>query len=158
VKPRGKRSSRVLPGIIAVAVFLVLLRILFGGRPSDSRLVKQFNRTRPVFLELKAMIATNSPADPLREVNSVWSMEHYRNYRTLLRKAKLMRVFRDGPELRFQVAGAEMGKKGYRIAVTWTEGKPKPLIGSIDEFRKGSKQPEHAYRSLGDGWYLWMEE
>jgi len=158
VKPRGKRPSLVVPGVVAVAVLLVLLRMCFGGRPSDARVVKQFNRNRPTFIELKAMIATNSPADPLREVNLVWSMEHYRKYRALLRQAKVMRVFREGPELRFQVAGAELGKKGYRLAVTWVESKPGSLIGSIDEFRKHSKRTEHAYRSLGDGWYLWIEE
>lgn len=129
--------------------------LVFRNRfPSDAALMRQFNRNRTAFVELTSLLATNSPADPLKETMQVWSMEHYQRYRALLREARVTEVIREGGEVRFQVAGPAATRKGRRIAVTWTENEPDLIIGSIDDFRKLPGRPEHAYRSLGEGWFL----
>lgn len=124
--------------------------------PSDSELVRQFNQNRAAFVEMNAMLATNSPADPLRETMSVWSMEHYQRYRTLLRQAGVSEVLHDQTKVRFQVVGPRGVGKGRRVAVTYTESEPDPVIANIDVFRKGPGLPDHAYRALGEGWFLWV--
>lgn len=132
----------------------ILVLIFSGRRPSDAALVRQFNRDRAVFIELACLLATNSPAEPARETMDVWSMEHYQRYRALLRKAHVIEVFKEGPEVRFQIAGPGLKGKGRRIAVAWTEAAPEPVIASVDDFRKLAGRPDHAYRALGDGWFL----
>jgi hypothetical protein len=135
----------------------VVLFFIFSKRfPSDAALVGQFNRNRPAFLELNSMLVTNSPADPLKETMSVWSMEHYHKYQALLRQARVISVSHSGSEVRFQITGPTVPGKGLRVAVTWTESEPDPLIASVDDFRKLPGQPDHAYRALGNGWFLWV--
>ena len=146
----------MVPGIIALGVIAILFFIFSKRLPSDAALVREFNRNRPAFVELNAMLATNSPADPFRETMSVWSMEHYQKYRTLLRQAHVIQVLRDGSEVRFQVAGPSLKGKGRRIAVTWTEAEADSTVLSLDDFRKMPGQPDHAYRPLGNGWFLWI--
>jgi hypothetical protein len=134
-----------------------VLWLIFSKRlPSDAALVRQFNRNLPAFLELSAMLATNSATDPTRDTTSVWSMEHYRKYQTLVRQARVIRVFESGSEVRFQVAGPSSAGKGYRVAVLWRAAEPADVIESIDNFRKQPGGPDHAYRPLGNGWFLWI--
>ncbi len=102
------------------------------------------------------MLATNSPADPRRETTSVWSMEHFRRYQSLLRQAQVTQVFENGPEVRLQLAGPSSTGKRYRVAVTWSDTPPGSLIESVDDFHKLAPQVDHAYRALGNGWFLWI--
>ncbi len=146
----------MVPGIIALGVIALVFFIFSKRLPNDDDVVGQFNRHRSAFLELNAMLATNSPTDPLMEPLSVWSLEHYQRYRALLRPAHVTEVFRDGPEVRFPIAGPAVKGKGPRIAVTWTDAEPEPVIMSLDAFRKLPGQPDHAYRPLGNGWFLWI--
>ena len=149
-----KTPSFLVPGIIALGVVGLVSFLFWKREPNDAALVQQFNRNRAAFVELNAMLATNSPVDPLSETISVWSMEHYQRYRALLRQARIVEVFRDGNEVRFQIAGPRATAKGRRIAVTWTENDPDPVIASVDAFRKEPGQTDHAYRALGEGWFL----
>lgn len=134
----------------------MLFFIFSKSFPSDAALVDQFNRNRAAFLELNSMLVTNSPANPLKETMSVWSMEHSHKYQALLRQAHIISVSHSGSEVRFQIAGPIVSGKGRRVAVTWTESEPDPLIGSVDDFRKLPGRPDHAYRALGNGWFLWI--
>jgi hypothetical protein len=153
-RTKTNQPSLVVRGAIVLGAVTILFLMFSRRLPSDATLVRQFNRERSAFIELASMLATNSPADPAHETMAVWSMEHYKRYRVLLRQARVLEVFRDGSEVRFQVAGPTLKGKGRRIAVAWSEAQPEPLIGSLDEFRKLSDQPDHAYRALGDGWFL----
>ena len=71
-------------------------------------------------------------------------------------QAHVIQVLRDGSEVRFQVAGPSLKGKGRRIAVTWTEAEADSTVLSLDDFRKMPGQPDHAYRPLGNGWFLWI--
>jgi hypothetical protein len=151
-----KKRSSALPVTLILAGILVLWLVFSGRPPSDARLAAQFHGNLPAFVELRSMLATNPPADPAGGATSVWSQEHYRRYQALLRQTRVIRVLQDASDLRFQLVGALASGKGGRIAVTWTTAKPDRLIPYLDDFRKAPGRPDHAYRSLGDGWYLWI--
>jgi len=109
-------------------------------------------------MELKSMLATNTPADPAEGDMSVWSPQDYERYRALLRQTGVNRVIQDGDEVRFQIAGppSPSARESYRIAVAWTAVTPEPLVSKLSEFRKTRGARDHAYQALGDGWYIWI--
>jgi hypothetical protein len=138
----------------ALGVFFLVLLIWFHGRPSDARLAREFKKNQSAFVELLSMVATNSQAALVQTNTNVWPLEQYRHYQTLLRQTGVSRAFQDGDTFHFQVAGSEKSGKGYRVTVTWTEHAPDHLIANLDEFLRTSPPLDHAYRPLGDGWYL----
>ena len=154
-RPSVLRSLGVLAFVGVMVV--VLYNIQSGGRPGDGRLVGKFQKHQAAFVELKAMIVTNNPTRNPQMANTVWSMQDYHKYLKLIRQAGVNRAYVEGGEYYFQVAGPETaGKAKLRVAIGWRESAPDRVIASLDEFRKTTAQPEHAYRALGEGWYLWI--
>jgi hypothetical protein len=152
---KWKKRSSVTPSIIVVAVILLLVVIFNRKSTSDAALARHFRNNLATFSELKSMLATNSPVNPSNGELSIWSQEHFHRYQTLMHKARVKGVLQEGPDLRFHLVGPLFPGKGYRIAVAWTETKPDCVITNLDEFHKMG-QLDHAYRALGDNWYLWI--
>lgn len=73
-----------------------------------------------------------------------------------LKKCGITNVVRDEDELRFIVAARGFAGKGYRIAITYTESKPTPLLPSLDDFKKTTHSWEQAYRHIEGNWYFWI--
>ena len=141
----------------AAVLVLVLFKILFSGKPSDGRLVREFQKHRAAFVELKAMIATNSPTGNPNAATTVWSTQDYHKYLKLTQKAGVNQAYVEGEEYHFQVIGPETAcKADCRVAIVWRESAPDRVIPNLDKFRKTSPQPEYAYRALAEGWYLWI--
>jgi hypothetical protein len=140
----------------AAGVFFLLLLIWFHRSPSDAQLARQFKRNQAAFVELLSMIATNSQTEFDQTNQNVWPMEQYRRYQKLLRETGVLRTFQQGDTFHFQVAGSERPGKGYCISITWTENTPDLLIANLNEFHRAAPPLDHAYRPLGDGWYLYI--
>jgi len=152
-----KKPSWVNRRLVVLGIVLAMLFFWFGRRSTDARWVRQFNRNRSAFVELRMMLATNSSKEkPEIADTNIWSMEQYRRYQMLLRQAQVMRAFRERGALYFQIAGSKAVGKGYRITVTWTDATPDCVISNLDEFGKPARQSGHAYRPLGDNWYLYI--
>jgi hypothetical protein len=148
---------------------IVLLFLVFGrSRPSDAELVQSFNQHRATYEELKRMFEADVQLDGvapygLRSTNRVlWaspseagiSKERFQVYLGLLDRAEAKVILKDEAGIWFATHASGFASKGYRIGVGWTEQVPSPLIASLDDFRKTTNRWEHAYRTLGDGWYL----
>jgi hypothetical protein len=158
VSVKWRKKAPAAPRIIAAIVVLGLVGLFSRRSTSDAALARHFQQNRSAFVELKSMLATNSPGDPANGTESIWSMEHYQRYRQLIHQARVLRIVKDNDDLRFQLVGPLAPGKNCRIAVTWTESKPDNLVGSISEFRKTTRQLDHAYQPLGDNWYLWVSQ
>ena len=163
----GQQGIRKKPSVLrgfAVWAFAgvlvwVLFKILSGGKASDGRLVREFQKHRAAFVELKAMIATNNPTGNPNAAATVWSMQDYQKYLKLTQEAGVNQAYVEEEEYHFQVVGPEIaGKAKCRIAIVWRESAPDRVIANLDKFRKTSAQPEYAYRALGEGWYLWIKK
>ena len=140
----------------ALGAFFLVLLIWFHGRPSDARLAREFKRNQSAFVELLSMVATNSQAGLHTTNDNVWPVAQYRHYRELLRQTGVLRAFQEGDVFHFQVAGPEQPGKGYRISITWTENTPDHLIATLNDFSRATPPLDHAYRPLGDGWFLYI--
>ena len=152
-----KKPSWVNRRLVVLGIVLAMLFFWFGRRSTDAQWVRQFNRNRSAFTELRMMLATNSSKEkPEIADTNIWSMEQYRRYQLLLRQTHVMRVFRDGEALHFQIAGSKTMDMGHRITVTWTEATPDCVISNLDDFGKITGRSGHAYRPLGDNWYLYI--
>jgi hypothetical protein len=167
----------LLVGFVACIVLLiVLLGFLFwrmnlgSTRPTDASLIHQFKTSQVVFEEVKQMLKTDEQiggvaGDYVFRTNSLVanscaeagiSVERQKRYSDLLKQAGVRSVEREGNEIHFPVARWGAFSHGWRIAVIWTDVKPKPLIANLDDFKKTTNKWEQAYRPLGDGWYLWI--
>jgi len=102
------------------------------------------------------MLATPPKGNAKVTDDEVWSMQQYHRYQALLRQAHVMRVFHDGETLHFQIAGSKNVGKGRRITIAWTEAQPDCVISNLDDFSKLNEQSGHAYRPLGNNWYLYI--
>lgn len=155
---KWRKPSYVGRGLVALAILLGW-RLAFCGRlPSDTALVRKFHEHRPAFVELRSMLATNNSADAAGDEESVWPQAQFERYLALLRQTGVNRVMVEADEIRFQILGpaSPTATNRYRIAVAWTAANPEPLVANLKDFRKMAGRPDHAYRSLGDGWYLWI--
>ncbi len=157
VESRKKRPF-VLPGLVAGAVLGIWALATFRGEPGERSLVRRFEENQAAFNELKAMVLTNSPGEPLRQDGNVWSLEHYRRYRALLRQTGVIRTVKKGNDLRFLIFEPEPRKQGSRIAVTWVVPKPDRVLSRLEDFRKAGNQDEQAYLPLAKNWYLWIQK
>jgi hypothetical protein len=153
-----KRHSLLLPGIVAGAFIAVLLLVWFRAEPGEMALVRRFEKNRAAFNELRMMVATNLPGEPLRQDGKVWSMEHYQRYRALLRETGVIRSIQKQNEVRFLIAEPAPGKQGARIAIAWLGAKPDRVLSHVEDFRRTGNQTEQAYRYLAENWYLWIQK
>jgi hypothetical protein len=81
-----------MPRLLACAVGLLLLFMLYPKSTGDAALTRHFSRNLSAFTELRSMLATNAPVVPGSQEMSGWSMEHYRRYRELLRQCHVIQV------------------------------------------------------------------
>jgi hypothetical protein len=155
---KWKKKAPVLPRLLAACVVLLVVFVYFRRPASDAALLRRFNRNLADFLELRSMLATNLPASPLTVSADVpvWSLEQYQRYQALLRRAGVIRVVQEGPDVRFQLVGPLEPGKGERIAITCSEAQPDFMVASIRELRKQARQRDHAYLQLTNDWYLWV--
>src|SRR5436190_9515966 len=157
IKPRKKRPL-FLPGIIAgILVFLWLLRFVHW-QPGEGAWVRQFQKNKAAFEELRMMVSTNppvTPAEAIRQGVATWSVQDYERYRKLLRQTGVIRVAQTGNEYRFVAVEPNRGKTGLSMAVAWRETAPEQLVSRLKDFRKTTSQPEQVYRALEGNWYLW---
>jgi hypothetical protein len=156
-------------GALGVVALLFLTLASFSGKPSDEALVKQFREHRKEFELLREMMAKDSKIASVRDwgvSTNKWGStpledagideKRHTEYLGVLKRAGVKVAVRDEDEIRFAVAGSGFASKGYRIAVTYRETEPAPLLKSLDDFRKTKTESEHAYRKLDDRWYLWI--
>ena len=157
-----------------VAFFLVLVVVtwLLPGerRPTDGALAASFKTNRVVFEELRDLMQanprlgrispsiinrTNSYVDSSPAAVGVSKDQHAR-YLDLLRKANATSAIHENGEFRFMVSAWGWVDSGWRIAVVYCTNSPSPVIASLDDFHKTKSEWEHAYRPLGDDWYMWI--
>ena len=149
-------QSTALVASALLAVWLIF-KIFTSTPAGDRRLADFFQTHRPAFNEMKAMLATNSPSRNPSANTTVWSMQDYKRYLALKRQTGVNRAFVENGEYHFQVVGPKSaGAAKTRIAVVWREDAPDHLVSTIDEVHRTGAEPQNAYRSLGDGWYLWI--
>jgi hypothetical protein len=156
-----KKKLSVIQNTAFVAAALLAVWLMFKMFTSlpagDRRLAEYFQTHRPAFNEMKAMLATNNPSRNPSANATVWSMEDYKRYLALKRQTGVSRAFVEDGEYHFQVVGpGTAGPAKTRIAVVWREDAPDHLVSTIDAVHTTGAEPQHAYRSLGDGWYLWI--
>jgi hypothetical protein len=157
IKKKGSGLRKLAVCSFGILLIWALFKIFSGGTPGDGSLVKKFNQHRAAFLELKALMATNQTTQDPTVTAKVWSMPDYQRYVKLTKEIGVNQAQVEKEEYHFQVVGPETaGKAKCRVAIVWRESAPDHLIASLDEFRKTGTQPEYAYRSLGEGWYLWI--
>jgi hypothetical protein len=155
---KWKKKAPVLPRLLALFAVVLLVWAYFRRPATETSLRQRFDRNLADFVELKSMVATNAPAT-LFSVSGdapAWSLEHYQRYEALLRRAGVIRVVQEGPDVRFQLAGPLGPGKGERIAVTCSEARPDFLLSSVKEFHKKARRQDHAYLQLTNNWYLWV--
>jgi hypothetical protein len=127
-----------------------------GRRPKDAELVQQFNRDRSIFEELLIMLSTNSAPEITSADSNLWTLEQYRNYKALLKRAHVKMPYWERDSLHFQVFAGKEVEKGLRITVAWRGSPPDNVVSNLADFKKSSQGWDHAYRPLGDGWYLYQ--
>jgi len=141
----------------------------WGRRPSDAKLIKQFYDNRNAFEKLREMLqqdafVTRIAGDGISTAHTSagkpeeigFPPGRYVEYVTALKQAGALSAIRDRSELRFPVAVWGFAGKGWRIAVTWRESPPSPLIPSLDDFGKTINKWDQAYRRIEGNWYLWI--
>ena len=155
---KWKKKAPVLPRFVAVLAAVLLLFVYLRRPRSEGALLQRFNCNQADFLELRSMLATNAPVAPFEGGKEIpaWSLEDYRRYQTLVRRAGISTVLQEGADVRFQLVGALGPGKGERIAVSWTEAQPDLMVASLKEFRKKYRHQDHAYLSLTNNWYIWI--
>jgi hypothetical protein len=157
---------------IAVVVFAAGTFLTSGlERPKDADLVAQFAKHKAVFDELRQMLSADNSLRSI-EKGGVSSMkervlhstladtgiskERYDLYVAKLQQCGVSILIHDEDEFRFAVAGSGFASKGYRIAITYTESKPTPLLPTLDDFKKTTHSWEQAYRHIEGNWYVWI--
>jgi len=155
---------------VILVVALIATLIWDNQIPSDSEVLKQFEKNRVVLEELRDKLLEESPSvvgitrdKVMIDDASNWvspekagfSNNHFLEYQRLMNIAHIKELWRDDGVINFRIARFGFPGSTWFLSFAYTKTTPSSLIPSIDSLPKHSSEtPSVEYRALGNNWYM----
>ena len=150
---------------------LLALSFWFSKIPSDSQMATLFEKNKPILEVLLDKISheppeivgiakddhvmVNEPFNWVSPDKAGFSSEHFSEYKTLMRNAGVISLWRRSEATEFAIARRGFAGAGWGLTFVHEMAKPAPLVSSIDgPPREQMGNGNNVYRPLGGDWYI----
>ena len=167
-----KRFVLLLLSALAVIALLLTVFELSNRKPSERKLIQNFNNHRQTYERLRDMLLAD---DGLERVAG-WGVEtssgfskppegkfpssRYNEYLALLKEIDARGAFRargQNPDVGVLVWASGFAGDTRHIAIYWLMHKPKNEVASLDDFYRTPKPRCPVFRHIDGNWYLWAD-